>query len=268
MKKSGFTLLELSIVLVIIGLIIGGVTAGSALIESSKINSQLSQIDKINAAALTFRLKYNSVPGDFNKAVEYDIQGPGFCNRGNGNGNGFIAVSDDPHPKIIQGEPLMALAQLSKSKILDIPVGDCTGPMGTDSYFIKSKIRDDLGIVLLSSLGKNGIYLGFNGGCDGTVKYGTGCKHISRYFDETTSARLYAIPTITAFRLDDKIDDGMPDRGKVRSAALTGSDHSLRVGAVSNPLCYTAGATSAQSDRIYDVTNNNGRCHLWFDADF
>ena len=53
MKKSGFTLIELSIVLVIIGLIIGGILVGRDLINASAIRAQISQIDKYQQAANT-----------------------------------------------------------------------------------------------------------------------------------------------------------------------------------------------------------------------
>ena len=48
--KSGFTLVELSIVLVIIGLIIGGVVVGRDLIDAATIRAQISQIEKYNTA--------------------------------------------------------------------------------------------------------------------------------------------------------------------------------------------------------------------------
>ena len=50
MKKSGFTLVELSIVLVIIGLLIGGILVGQSLIESAKMNSFVRQVQQIDIA--------------------------------------------------------------------------------------------------------------------------------------------------------------------------------------------------------------------------
>lgn len=62
-KKNGFTLIELSIVLVIIGLIVGGMLVGQDLINAAKVRAEFSQMEKLDAAVNTFRLKYNALPG-------------------------------------------------------------------------------------------------------------------------------------------------------------------------------------------------------------
>ena len=62
--KKGFTLIEMSIVLVIIGLIIGGVLLGRDLISAAAVRAQIAQIEKYNAAVNTFKGKYGYLPGD------------------------------------------------------------------------------------------------------------------------------------------------------------------------------------------------------------
>lgn len=62
--KSGFTLIELSIVLVIIGLIVGGVLVGQDLIAAARVRSQISQIQQYQTAVNTFKIKYAYLPGD------------------------------------------------------------------------------------------------------------------------------------------------------------------------------------------------------------
>ena len=63
-KNSGFTLIELSIVLVIIGLIVGGILIGKDLVKASEIRSQISQIEELKTAVSTFKLKYGYLAGD------------------------------------------------------------------------------------------------------------------------------------------------------------------------------------------------------------
>ena len=63
-QQAGFTLIELSIVLVIIGLIVGGVLTGQDLIRAAEIRATIGQYEKYNTAVNTFRTKYNGIPGD------------------------------------------------------------------------------------------------------------------------------------------------------------------------------------------------------------
>lgn len=62
--NKGFTLVELSIVLIIIGLLVGGVLIGQNLIESAKLSAFVSQMQQIDAAAAIFKDKYKALPGD------------------------------------------------------------------------------------------------------------------------------------------------------------------------------------------------------------
>src|SRR3954471_15989161 len=71
LKQVGFTLIELSIVLVIIGLVVGGVLVGQDLIKAAQIRSAVSKIEKYNTAVHTFRTKYNALPGDIPNAASY-----------------------------------------------------------------------------------------------------------------------------------------------------------------------------------------------------
>jgi prepilin-type N-terminal cleavage/methylation domain-containing protein len=66
--KSGFTLVELAIVLVIIGLLVGGVIQGQELIKQAKIIRFVSDINSYKLSLSTFQLKYNSPAGAYNQA--------------------------------------------------------------------------------------------------------------------------------------------------------------------------------------------------------
>ncbi|MEQ8735955.1 MAG: prepilin-type N-terminal cleavage/methylation domain-containing protein [Rhodospirillaceae bacterium] len=85
--QSGFTLIEMSIVLVIIGLIIGGILKGQEIIESSRQKNVITQIDAVRAAINTFADKYNALPGDYGSA---STRISGALSGTDGNDNGII----------------------------------------------------------------------------------------------------------------------------------------------------------------------------------
>jgi prepilin-type N-terminal cleavage/methylation domain-containing protein len=62
--EGGFTLVELAIVMIIIGLLIAGVLKGQALIGNAKVTAQVAQIKSIDAATSTFKDMYAGLPGD------------------------------------------------------------------------------------------------------------------------------------------------------------------------------------------------------------
>lgn len=69
--RTGFTLIELSIVLVIIGLLVGGVLVGRDLIRAAEIRSTIGDLEKLKTAINTFRVKYNCLPGDCPNATSF-----------------------------------------------------------------------------------------------------------------------------------------------------------------------------------------------------
>jgi prepilin-type N-terminal cleavage/methylation domain-containing protein len=79
---SAFTLIELSIVLVVISLIISGIVAGRNLVEASKLRSQISELQKYQIAFNVFQDQYDAIPGDLANASSY------WSSATNGNGNG------------------------------------------------------------------------------------------------------------------------------------------------------------------------------------
>ena len=90
-RKSGFTLIELSIVLVIIGLLIGGVLVGQDLIHTAQLKKQIKQFQEYQTAFNTFQLKYNCLPGDcINATAFFGTTDIGGVTIYNGNGNGLI----------------------------------------------------------------------------------------------------------------------------------------------------------------------------------
>ncbi len=80
--QKGFTLVEIAIVMIIIGLLIGGIIKGKAMIENAKVKRLVSDFDGMRAAVLTYQDKFGMLPGD-----ENDPNSPtGDTNNGNNNG--------------------------------------------------------------------------------------------------------------------------------------------------------------------------------------
>jgi prepilin-type N-terminal cleavage/methylation domain-containing protein len=63
-KSYGFTLVEISIVMIIVGLLIGGTFGGMKLIENMQVNKTVQDLKAIESAALTFKDTYGRLPGD------------------------------------------------------------------------------------------------------------------------------------------------------------------------------------------------------------
>jgi prepilin-type N-terminal cleavage/methylation domain-containing protein len=86
MKRThGFTLIEIAIVLVIIGLLLGGVLKGQELITGARVRNLISQQDGIKAAFFGFQDRYRGLPGDYS-AASNNINCTGGCPNGDGNG--------------------------------------------------------------------------------------------------------------------------------------------------------------------------------------
>lgn len=69
--RRGFSLVELSIVLVILGLLVGGVMVGQSLIRASELRSVGTSAERYKTAIYAFRDKYMGLPGDFDKAESF-----------------------------------------------------------------------------------------------------------------------------------------------------------------------------------------------------
>ena len=253
-RTGGFTLIELSIVMVIIGLIIGGVLTGQDLINAATIRAQISQIEKYSTAARTFELKYGYLPGDIPDPTASAF---GFKPRGThmaeGDGNGVIEGNFNPNDingwnyanggTILCGETGMFWVDLSTAGLIGesfsllspsaIPntggavswsgnVGDI-GFLG--SYFPKAKISNSYIYVwsggYLGTDGKNYFGMMSSNSTVCTSAFLGQCGNVA------SNAKPFTMSVNQAYNIDAKIDDGLPQSGKVTAQYLNGATRTL-----------------------------------------
>lgn len=87
-KQAGFSLIEIAIVLVVIGLLLGGVLKGQELVTSARVRNLIAQQDGLRAAYFGFLDRYRALPGDYGQATT-NIAGATV----NGNGNGRVTAA-------------------------------------------------------------------------------------------------------------------------------------------------------------------------------
>lgn len=240
--KSGFTLIELSIVLVIIGLIVGGILTGRDLINSAAIRAQITQIERYNAAVRTFQNKYGGLPGDLvtNLASQFGFQvaNCGINQPGNRDGNGFINGgygSDDPDQ---EGENLLFWYDLSSANLIDqtipnsgggIAYSPCSqgyilsltpGTAYVGDIFPTAKIGNGNFIYVYDRQANSGVINGSSTPLTGDNWYGISAITASAVNGGITSNP--GVTVLQAYNIDKKIDDGSPSAGHVRPVYNTG----------------------------------------------
>jgi prepilin-type N-terminal cleavage/methylation domain-containing protein len=202
-NSRGFTLVELSIVLLVIGLIVGGVVSGQSLITSAKRNSIISELRSHEVAINAFKLQYDYFPGDFPDAEEYWDDMSFLGTPDYGNGNGIVQAESSSHY-----ESVAAWHHLDKAGLVDIQFnffGDGhsynnTWPtskgLGSDVGYYYGRIYNSGGSAPDTSWASgHGLILGSSG------FFYVGSKGVM------TPAQ--------ARNIDEKIDDGMPGTGKI-----------------------------------------------------
>jgi len=124
-KQAGFTLVEIAIVMVIIGLLLGGVLKGQEIITNAKIKNLENDFNGITAAIYSYQDRYRALPGDDPRADKRFRTVSGAVPNGDGNGmvdGPFDERSDDDEESrkfwahlryagLVAGEPITPYAQ-------------------------------------------------------------------------------------------------------------------------------------------------------------
>lgn len=122
-SRNGFSLVELSIVLVILGLLTGGILTGRALIHAAELRKVTREAENFRSAVFAFRDKYIAWPGDLTNATGFWGKDTAYCNGAagtagspgtcNGDGNGLLSMLYDA------GEPRYFWQHLANAGLIE-----------------------------------------------------------------------------------------------------------------------------------------------------
>jgi prepilin-type N-terminal cleavage/methylation domain-containing protein len=189
-RQHGFTLIEIAIVLVIIGLLLGGILKGQELITSARVRNLISQQDGIKAAFYGFQDRYRALPGDYSAAAA-NLGGIGTIRSGNGNGQ--IEAAATVVGGSVADEDKLAWDHLSRAGFLN----------GTFVYgSTEASPRNPYGQI---------VQLAYD------QLYGTGATPPSKRHNLKTGV---LVPVEILAEVDRKTDDGGPSSGSFQFSSF------------------------------------------------
>lgn len=225
MKNSAFTLIELSIVLVIVGLLISGIVVGRDMIRNAETRRIISDIEKVQSSVNTFRVKYNCLPGDCPKAVGFGLGTSGGVGD-NGNGNGVIYYDDSWNIY----ESANMWYHLARANLIP---GNFRGDIDQSNFYANQDFP------ALASNKKAGFWVEPASAAIGTGAGWTTDEHILWITGDGFGGFDFpsgALNIFTQYNTDTKLDDGLPLSGKI--VVSTSTDISM------GPFTYTNDPTS------------------------
>lgn len=213
-NRQGFTLFEISIVLAIVALIIGGIVVGRDMLRNAQINSVVKESSQFIQAIKNFQDKYRSLPGDFPTASSV------WNTTVNGDGNGYIITQGTPATYY---EQFTAWQQLSLANMIE---GFYTGNDGGAGTTQNRTPGTNVPASQLQNAGWGLVSLtvdDINNNRCANIPYFTGDvppNHVlwlggASVSPFTCNVQAPALTAQEALILDKKIDDGLPGTGKI-----------------------------------------------------
>jgi prepilin-type N-terminal cleavage/methylation domain-containing protein len=194
-KQQGFTLVEIAIVLVIIGLLLGGILRGQELIQGARVRNVIEQQNGVRAAFFAFQDRYRAIPGDLT-VTQVNLIGSGVLGAVSFAGSGTIDGNDSP----IAFQNLTATNFLSCSVCTGIPGNSSAGNSPSNVYG---------GVLQFIT---DAAYMG-----------GTAAAPIYPSATNATNIKTgQLIPSNVMLEIDVKSDDGSPATGNLRFSAWGG----------------------------------------------
>ena len=212
LRISGFTLVELSIVLVILGLLVGGVLAGQSLIHAAQLNKQLNEWEQFQVNVNAFKLKYLCLPGDCENASAF------FPGAQNGNGNqriestGSVFWTTSEASYIFQHLLAAGLGNLNGNAVWavapvpGVEIGKMYIGSGDTFWWITTPVQPPSGTGPFIPSGRNYI---------ATAVATNGTEFRAFKHDPPYNQEYGALFTQDAYSIDRKVDDGMPVSGRI-----------------------------------------------------
>lgn len=237
---AGFTLIEASIVLVIVALIIAAIMGGQNLIENSERQAVAREIQKLEAAMTSFKQQYDQIAGDMDNASDY------WSGADNGNGNAFVESFEEECQWV---KNHLKLAEIYEGVLNN-----------SGNYNIKSTI--DGGFYQLCSSLNTGFENELFGTSNGHLIYDTYLNYIMLANKQGGEG---VVNSTFAQSVDDKIDDGKASSGNLVAIRGEGSTS----GTYATSGCVTGdgdGFTDSGSEGTinYDTDDNTKNCRLIF----
>ncbi|MBL8377150.1 MAG: prepilin-type N-terminal cleavage/methylation domain-containing protein [Burkholderiales bacterium] len=191
-RQQGFTLVEIAIVLVIIGLLLGGILRGQELIQGARVRNIIDQQNGIRAAFFAFQDRYRSIPGDL-AAAQVQLVGNGALVATAGPGNGAVAAADSS----------TAFQNLTATGFLSCSVCTVSGAASTASNSPTNVYGGVLQFVTDGAAAQGAAIVLAGGQTRLNIKTGN------------------LVPSNVMGEIDLKADDGQPNAGNLRLSAWT-----------------------------------------------